>query len=115
MEGLRLVDANVLCVPHYAATQSNGRPRSEDSDAMLVRECDANSFVSVGIDEEAAIVVEDGYVRAVSAKGDAHLHVLRTDGNGVIQHKHVREENGRQRWEEFISFNGAECEARSVS
>jgi hypothetical protein len=66
VEGLGYLPA--LCVPHHDATQSNGLPRSQDSDAMLLKYPEQ---ACIGIDEAAALVITDGYARAVSGDGKA--------------------------------------------
>ena len=63
-----------MCVPHYDATQSNGLPRSEDSDAMLLN---YPRLPSIGIDENAALVVSKGQARVVSGDGIAGCVVKR--------------------------------------
>lgn len=84
MEGLGYLPA--LCVPHHDAIQSNGVPRSDDSDLMLLRFPDQPS---IGIDENAALIVADGQARTVSADGKAGCVFkkvsLSREGSAVIE------------------------------
>ena len=79
MDGLGYLSA--LCVPHHDAIQSNGVPRSEDSDAMLLKYPEQ---ISIGIDENAALVVANGQARTISADGTAGCVVKKVvfSGNG---------------------------------
>ncbi|GAX21135.1 hypothetical protein FisN_1Lh189 [Fistulifera solaris] len=79
VEGLGYIPA--LCVPHHDTIQSNGVPRSEDSDAMQLKYPDQ---ISIGIDENAALIVTDGRARVISADGNA----------GCVLKKVVTSQNG---------------------
>lgn len=68
-----------LCCPHHDTTQSNGLPRCDDFDAMLLRRKDE---VGVGIDDQAAIVVEGDQWRVISTDGKAGVVVKRVKVEG---------------------------------
>lgn len=89
VEGLGYLPA--LCVPHHDATQSNGLPRSQDSDAMLLRYPDQSS---IGIDENAALVVSNAKAWTVSADGTASCVVKRVLGDSQIKAFAFRESHG---------------------
>ena len=72
MEGLGYVPA--LCVPHHDATQSNGLPRSQDSDKMLLKYPEQPL---IGIDENAAFVVHKGKASVVSGDNGVAKCVLK--------------------------------------
>jgi cyanophycinase-like exopeptidase len=72
VQGLGYIPA--MCVPHHDATQSNGLPRSDDSDAMIWRHPE---LPIIGIDENAAFVVSNGQARVVSGDGIAGCVVKR--------------------------------------
>jgi len=88
VEGLGFIQA--LCVPHHDATQSNGLPRSLDSDAMLLKYPEQPS---IGIDEAAALVVTSGMARVVSADGKAACCVKIVDSSGKIQTQRFTQEH----------------------
>eukprot|EP00551_Chaetoceros_affinis_P009493 CAMPEP_0203670596 /NCGR_PEP_ID=MMETSP0090-20130426/6624_1 /ASSEMBLY_ACC=CAM_ASM_001088 /TAXON_ID=426623 /ORGANISM="Chaetoceros affinis, Strain CCMP159" /LENGTH=284 /DNA_ID=CAMNT_0050535487 /DNA_START=128 /DNA_END=982 /DNA_ORIENTATION=+ len=62
-----------LCVPHYDALQHNGLHRSVASDVMVQEMSD---FPCIGIEEEAAFVVEGDIVRVIdgSSNGNAKCY-----------------------------------------
>jgi cyanophycinase-like exopeptidase len=72
VQGLGYIPA--MCVPHQYITQSNGLPRSDDSDAMIWRHPE---LPLIGIDENAAFVVSNGQARVVSGDGIAGCVVKR--------------------------------------
>jgi cyanophycinase-like exopeptidase len=72
VEGLGYIPA--MCVPHHDATQSNGLQRSDDSDVMSLN---YPKLPSIGIDENAALVVSNGQARVVSGDGIAGCVVKR--------------------------------------
>ena len=57
---------NALCVPHYCVLQHNGLKRAEASESMVMELAD---YPCIGIDEEAAFVV-DGDIAKVVQGGD---------------------------------------------
>mmetsp|Transcript_14287 Transcript_14287/g.40651 ORF Transcript_14287/g.40651 Transcript_14287/m.40651 type:complete len:356 (-) Transcript_14287:29-1096(-) len=106
---------NTLCVPHYDATQSNGLPRTQDSDEML-RQAENKHLVCVGIDENAAFVVNDGYFSVVAGGsngggGDStsmtseccHVKIVQDDGQ--FFHQMVRAEDPAIPIESLIDTN----------
>jgi dipeptidase E len=95
-----------FCVPHHDTTQSNGSPRRKDSNAMMLGKPDQ---AVVGIDEDAALVVEDGKVRVVCAsdKGDAKCCIKHCVANGNegynIESKDFSQSNGVISLKDFYS------------
>lgn len=84
MNGLGYLPA--LCVPHHDVIQSNGVPRSKDSEEMLFK---FPNQPSIGIDENAAFIVANGHARTISADGKADCVVKRVilakDGSQVMK------------------------------
>jgi dipeptidase E len=95
-----------FCVPHHDSTQSNGSPRSEDSNAMMLGK---PNQAGVGIDEDAALVVEDGKVRVICAndEGDAKCcikHCIADGSEGYkMESKDFSERNGVVSLKDFYS------------
>ena len=58
-----------FCVPHHDVEQSNGVPRELDSSKMMMKELPHQT--GVGIDENAALVIEGSMVRVVSVREDS--------------------------------------------
>lgn len=85
VNGLGLI--SLLCVPHHDATQSNGFPRSLDSDNMMLQEPEQ---LCLGIDENAALVVDRTTVRVVSGDDIAQCYLKKciptSDGYDVVAH-----------------------------
>ena len=69
-----------LCVPHHDVAQSNGVPRTLDSNEMMKENPDQPC---IGIDEEAILVVEGTQARVLSAKGDATCYVKVCEDSSV--------------------------------
>jgi peptidase E len=57
---------HALCVPHYDVAQSNGKPRAEDSNRLVL---DTPELPCIGIDEKAALVVVGDHVSCISGDG----------------------------------------------
>ena len=78
--GLNLIPA--LCVPHHDAVQSNGVRRSTDSDAMVKQRL---NYPCIGIDEEAAFVVNGDLFSVVSTgvASKCYLKIWRGDKGGL--------------------------------
>ncbi|KAL3775630.1 hypothetical protein ACHAWO_001897 [Cyclotella atomus] len=74
---------NGMCVPHFDATGTNGRARSEDAERFLKED---PSTPAIGIDELAALVVVGNEVSAVSGDGKAtcHIFLLRSVTDEVV-------------------------------
>lgn len=74
-----------MCAPHHDATQSNGLPRSLDSDAMML---ESPEQLCLGIDETSAFVVEKSMARVISTDdvGQCYLKqcIETTDGYDVV-------------------------------
>jgi len=72
-----------LCVPHHDVTPSNGKPRSSDSNKMVLRN---PQEPGIGIDEKAALVVVGDQISAVSADGKAKCYtkVCHVDGEEKV-------------------------------
>jgi len=85
VDGLSLLP--LLCVPHHDATQSNGFPRSLDSDAMMLQEPEQ---LCLGIDENAALVIDKETVWVVSGDDIAQCYSKRciqtSDGYDIVAH-----------------------------
>jgi hypothetical protein len=83
-------------VPHHDATQSNGLPRSQDSDKMLLKYPEEPL---IGIDENAAFVVHDGLAYVVSGDGVAKCVIKRAvkgaDGQPIIEEKALLDNDKR--------------------
>ena len=69
VEGLGLLP--LFCVPHHDVCQTNGVPREIDSNQMMMQQLPRQIMMGIGIDEEAALVVQDGSVRVVTVKEGA--------------------------------------------
>ena len=85
VDGLGLLP--LLCVPHHDTTQSNGLPRSLDSDAMMLEDPEQ---LCLGIDENAALVVDQERTWVVSGDDVAQCYlkccVKTKDGFDVVAH-----------------------------
>lgn len=77
----------LLCVPHHDVNQSNGLPRSLDSDCMMLEDPEQ---LCLGIDENAALVIENETVRVISGDDIAQCYLkccIRTeDGYDIVAH-----------------------------
>ncbi len=62
---------DAMCVPHYDATGTNGNARSEDSHEFVLQSPDT---VGIGIDENAALVVDGNKASVVSGDGKAKVY-----------------------------------------
>lgn len=74
-----------ICCPHHDTTQSNGVPRANDFDAMLMRQ--RNPETGIAIDDQAVLVVDGDRFRVMStgADADAKVTVKKVDNGGKIQ------------------------------
>ena len=69
MEGLGIIKA--LCVPHYDVLQHNGLLRAKASEKMVK---DMAGYPCIGIDEEAAFVVDGDTVKVIQTKEEAKVY-----------------------------------------
>ena len=67
-----------MCVPHHDATQSNGVPRSTDSDEMVKDNCD---IPCIGIEEGAAFVIDGESACVVSGADSGKCYLKCSDGD----------------------------------
>ena len=67
---------NAMCVPHFDATGSNDVSRAEHAQEIMAEHPDAPA---IGIDENAAFVVEGDKAMVVSGDGEATCHVVVPD------------------------------------
>jgi len=82
-----------LCVPHHDVTPSNGKPRSCDSNKMILRN---PQEVGIGIDEKAALVLVGDQMSSVSADGKStcYTKICQVDGDEkVVKISKIRESN----------------------
>lgn len=70
VNGLGVLPA--FCVPHHDVTQTNGIARSVDSQTMMWEKPEQPCF---GLDEKAALVIENGLAKVVSLDGIAQCYV----------------------------------------
>mmetsp|Transcript_5073 Transcript_5073/g.6717 ORF Transcript_5073/g.6717 Transcript_5073/m.6717 type:complete len:94 (-) Transcript_5073:525-806(-) len=66
-----------MAVPHFDRTGSNTRSRSEAAEEMVA--CNSDVPAAIGIDNNAALVVEGDKVMAVSGDGEATVHIVFKD------------------------------------
>jgi len=71
IDGLNMVQA--LCVPHYDAMQHNGIVRSKASERMVIEDIESG-YPCIGIDEEAAFVVDGDIVRVLEGKSGSRCY-----------------------------------------
>jgi cyanophycinase-like exopeptidase len=72
-----------LCIPHHDVTPSNGKPRSSDSNKMILRN---PQELGIGIDEKAALVIVGDQISSVSADGKAKCYtkICQLDGDEKV-------------------------------
>lgn len=75
ISGLGIIPA--MAVPHFDMTGTNDVPRSEDAEQVLVEAEDG--VPAIGIDENAALVVDGDKFMVVSGDGEATCHVVVAD------------------------------------
>lgn len=98
--GMNIIPA--LCVPHHDITPSNGKPRSSDSNKMLMRHPDEPA---IGIEEKAALVMVGDQVSVVSADGKAKVYVKTCDQEGekkTLEINPIRESHGVVSFSELV-------------
>lgn len=75
--GIIPTPGNIMAVPHFDRTGSNTRSRSEAAGEMVA--CNSDVPAAIGIDNNAALVVEGDKVMAVSGDGEATVHIVFKD------------------------------------
>jgi len=75
ISGLGIIPA--MCVPHFEKTGTNEVARSEHAEQVLVESQD--NIPAIGIDENAALVVDGHTAMVVSGDGEATCHVVVAD------------------------------------
>mmetsp|Transcript_5074 Transcript_5074/g.6720 ORF Transcript_5074/g.6720 Transcript_5074/m.6720 type:complete len:198 (-) Transcript_5074:525-1118(-) len=75
--GIIPTPGNIMAVPHFDRTGSNTRSRSEAAEEMVA--CNSDVPAAIGIDNNAALVVEGDKVMAVSGDGEATVHIVFKD------------------------------------
>jgi dipeptidase E len=81
VSGMNIIPA--LCIPHHDVTPSNGKPRSSDSNKMILRN---PQELGIGIDEKAALVIVGDQISSVSADGKAKCYtkICQLDGDEKV-------------------------------
>lgn len=91
-----------LCVPHHDVTPSNGKPRSSDSNKMVLKN---PQEPGIGIDEKAALVVVGDQVSVVSADGvsKCYAKVAQVEGGEKrIDVSPIKESDGELSFSELL-------------
>jgi len=110
ISGLGILPA--MAVPHFDATGTNDVARSSHAEQVLVDEQDG--MPAIGIDENAAFVVEGDRAMVVSGDGEATCHVVVADGKtGETVTASLTPANAPMLLEDMVAMHGInniECE-----
>ena len=83
-KGLGLISG--ICCPHHDTVQSNGILRSNDFNQMLQRRSKKDpSEIGIGIDDQAAIVIQGDQFKILSTDGRSRVTKKKVQPNSTIE------------------------------